>query len=344
MTEIPSFAFRVSSFAVALCFVLLSGCGGKKDAAAKDPGIERKTDRGPHSVVVRVDRQKPTVAEPVNLELAVSAAEDWKVVWPVVKGKLGEFQVVDQGESRPELLPDGRTRQVRNYVLEPFLSGAYSIPPLEFKFEKEGQESQRLETEELKLEVLSLLKEGTKDIHDIAAPVALREKWGLAWLWWLLGLAALAGAGGWWWWHRRRLELKAAAIPPRPAHEIAFEELDALQALNLPGQGEIKRYYQELSVILRRYVENRFGVHAPGQTTEEFLVYQSRSGILESRHQVLLKEFLLHCDLVKFAELEAGPDQAQKAMEVCRNFVSETRLIVDEATPAQATQLAVETA
>lgn len=316
----------------AICLALLMpGCGPRNAAEPeKDPGFERTTDRGPHSVSIRLDRVKPTVADRVNLELEVRAAEEWKVTWPVVKGKLGkekeaEFQVVDQGESQPVLLPDGRTKRLRNYVLEPFLPGSYAIPAQEFRLEKPGAEPQRIETEEVRVEVRSVLgDQETADLHDIAPPVALREKGRWGWLGWLAGLGLL-GAGGWWWWRHRRSEAAASALPPRPAHEIALEELDALEAQDLAGQGQAKRCYQELSVILRRYVENRFGVHAPGQTTEEFLFYQSRSGILEQRHQLLLKEFLQHCDLVKFAELAAGPEQVRKAFEVCRSIVSETK-------------------
>lgn len=311
-----------------VCLALLAGCGAKKEAESEvDRGMERTVERGPHAVVMRLDRGSPTVADRVHLEVEVTAAEEWKVVWPVVKGTLDEFQVVDQDERQPELLPDGRTRRVRTYVLEPFLAGTYTIPPLEFRFEKEGGESQRLETGEVKVEVRSLLEEGAAaELHDIAPPVSLREKPKLGWLGWLLGGALLAGAAIWWWRRRVRREAELEAAPRRPAHEIAFEELEALLALDLPGRGETKRFFQELSLILRRYVENRFGVHAPGQTTEEFLVFQSRSGLLELRHQELLKDFLLHCDLVKFAEMEAGPEQARKAFEACRSFVSETKL------------------
>lgn len=314
---------------------LLPGCGPREGTKVeKDPGFERTVDRGPHAVTIRLDRVKPTVADRVNLELEVRAAEEWKVTWPVVKGKLGkekdaEFQVMDQGETLPVLLPDGRTKRARNYVLEPFLPGSYTIPAQEIRLEKPGVEAQRIETEEVQVEVRSLLgNKETVDLHDIAPPVRLPEKGKWGWLGWLLG-AGLLGAGGWWWWRHRKSEAAVAALPPRPAHELAFEELDALEALDLPGQGQTKRCYQELSLILRRYVENRFGVHAPGQTTEEFLFYQSRSGLLEQRHQLLLKEFLQHCDLVKFAELEAGPEQVRKAFEVCRSFVSETMAKVE---------------
>jgi hypothetical protein len=331
-----------------LCAVLLSGCGAKKETEAPDRGIERTVERGRNTVVLRLDRQKPTVAQRVKLELEVKTAEDWKVTWPVIKDKLGEgeekaeegkekpqeFQVVDQGERQPELLGDGRGRRVRNYVLEPFLPGTYTIPSLKFRLEKQGEEPQQLETEAVKVEVRSV--EGPKDLPDILPPVRLREKWGWGWLGWLLGLLLLAGGGAfWWWWRRWQRQVEEAAKPRRPAHEIAFEELEALQAQDLPGKGLTKQYYQELSSILRRYVENRFGVHAPGQTTEEFLVYQSRSGILEPQHQTLLKGFLQHCDLVKFAELEAGPEQVRQAFEACRTFVVETRV------PEQTTEEAV---
>jgi hypothetical protein len=79
---------------------------------------------------------------------------------------------------------------------------------------------------------------------------------------------------------------------------------------------------------LRRYIENRFGIHAPGQTTEEFLSWQSRhaDSALERRHQLLLTQFLKHCDLVKFAELQPSEAEIQKTFDACKEFILETRV------------------
>ena len=78
----------------------------------------------------------------------------------------------------------------------------------------------------------------------------------------LSGIAVVAAR----WWHQ-----PAPPPPPVPAHIIAYAALRELFAQNLVARGLIKPYYFALSTILRRYIENRFGLQAPEQTTEEFL-------------------------------------------------------------------------
>ena len=57
-----------------------------------------------------------------------------------------------------------------------------------------------------------------------------------------------------------------------PAHEQAYRELERLLARELIEKGQVKEFYAGVSGVLRRYIENRFGLKAPERTTEEFLV------------------------------------------------------------------------
>ena len=62
---------------------------------------------------------------------------------------------------------------------------------------------------------------------------------------------------------RRLARLREADRPwvdPRPAHVIAEAELAHLSEQNLPEQGEVLAFYLRLSEILRKYLENRFGL------------------------------------------------------------------------------------
>ena len=96
-------------------------------------------------------------------------------------------------------------------------------------------------------------------------------------------------------------------------------------AEDLPRKGEIKPFYQRISDILRHYIENRFGLHAPEQTTEEFLGLMQASPALPPVYQGLLKEFLQHCDLVKFAEHVPSTEDIQNTFDACKNFIFETK-------------------
>jgi hypothetical protein len=110
-----------------------------------------------------------------------------------------------------------------------------------------------------------------------------------------------------------------------PAHELAYEALRRLVAENLIKQGEIKVFYRRLSGIVRRYIENRFGLHAPEQTTEEFLTGLEAAQEYPGTYKPLLKTFLNHCDLVKFAEYQPQAEDIQKTFDSCMAFINGTK-------------------
>jgi hypothetical protein len=130
-------------------------------------------------------------------------------------------------------------------------------------------------------------------------------------------------AGGWWWYRRRQ---RAADVPlvQRPAHALALAALEHLQRQELIGQERIEEFYVRVSTILRRYIELRFGLRAPEQTTEEFLISALATGGLIADHRDPLEAFLQHCDLVKFARHCPTPSAMEETFERAKTFVEHT--------------------
>lgn len=318
-------------FLGALC-LLSAGCGRdepKETGAAEDQPIRRTFERGPVTVSLEVDHASISIADRLNLKVEVTADEAYEVELPRFGDKLQQFGIVDYETSEPKLVDEKRKRLGRSYVLEPFLSGDYKIPPMTVRFWKEGEEDNphEVETEEITVSVTSLLPDDVEGltIHDVTGPVDLpRSKgpWAVAAV--AGALAAVIAVAGFVLWRRRRTP---AAIAARiPAHEIAFRELQKLIDEDLPGKGQIKLFYQLLTDILRRYIENRFGLHAPEDTTEEFLDELRGNDTLNSRYRSLLEGFLKHCDLVKFAEHQPRTDEIQGTFDSCKTFIVETQI------------------
>ena len=89
--------------------------------------------------------------------------------------------------------------------------------------------------------------------------------------------------------------------------------------------GETREYYFELSDIVRHYLENRFHLKAPEMTTDEFLNNLKSTKVLRSEHKSLLRDFLSHCDMVKFARYKPEENEIESSYESAQNLVEQTK-------------------
>lgn len=102
--------------------------------------------------------------------------------------------------------------------------------------------------------------------------------------------------------------------------ERAWVELDRLLKKGLPGRGRYKDFYVELTMVVRRYIQRKYGVKAPHLTTEEFL-RDNRIVELSNARIAELKAFLESADMVKFAGVQATPEMADAATASARGYL-----------------------
>jgi hypothetical protein len=126
-------------------------------------------------------------------------------------------------------------------------------------------------------------------------------------------LAAAAVASAVWY----MLKLLARKIKEHRMSPIerAWVELDRLLGKGLPGRGRYKDFYVELTMVVRRYIQRKYGIKAPHMTTEEFL--------REAKPSDELRRFLESADMVKFAGVEATLEMADEATQSARDYLKE---------------------
>lgn len=129
---------------------------------------------------------------------------------------------------------------------------------------------------------------------------------------------------------RKKRKQRQIITPIRPAHEIAYEALRELKKRDLLKTGNIKEYYFELSNIVRHYLENRLQLRALEMTTEEFLLSLKYSDDLDAEHKSLLREFLSHCDMVKFAKYNPDIKEIESSYESATRLIDQTKEINSE--------------
>ncbi|MSU31181.1 MAG: DUF4381 family protein [Pedosphaera sp.] len=122
-------------------------------------------------------------------------------------------------------------------------------------------------------------------------------------------------------WLRRR---RKQALGTRELKESAVGRARKRLAEVLSCIGEPDPFCTRLSEIIRVYLEERFGLQAPDQTTEEFLEGLKISSALDLRHKQLLEVFLTQCDWVKFAKGNPEKDELGRLHQVAATLVDET--------------------
>ncbi|MDF7826112.1 hypothetical protein P4B35_18925 [Pontiellaceae bacterium B12227] len=146
------------------------------------------------------------------------------------------------------------------------------------------------------------------------------------WIWIVLGSAIAAFLIGlitsrlW-----KNRDTLIPSAPPIPPHVLAFQALEALKNRGLLEKDECKPFYTELSLILRTYLEGRFCLNAPDETTEEIVEEMSKSPELDGLQKGILQEFMRQADIVKFAKGHPDRSTMETAFETTQQFVEETK-------------------
>ena len=319
------------SVLIPMLFSIPLGCdrgpaGDDDDAAVF--AVERQYADGPLAVEIRLDRDEIDIAGTVNLYIAAIVEDGYVPVMPsLAAGEKFEFGILGSDSEPTKLLDGGRLSYSRHWRLEPLSAGDLTIPGLEFAVSAKGGEHEciTITTEPLELKVTSPLAAG-EDIGEIADIKSIVPLGGgrAGWRIWAaiaggLFLAAFAGL----------MLYRARNTEPvrifKPAHELAYERLRQLQADRLIERGRTKEFYERISMIVRRYIEDRFELRAPELTSEEFLYQLGNADSLAESHKAALQDFLEQADLVKFASARPRADQIRLTGEAAERFVTATR-------------------
>ncbi len=307
---------------IVLVCLLSAGCRNKDQLSIESPPapvVSEEMHSGKLSVLYTLSATEISIAEKLLVTLEVTVPEDYDVNFPQFSGKLGDFNLSSTASTPKELIGD-RIRQKRICILTPYLPGQYTIPAMTISAGERrppGLEKAEVIIPPHIITITSFLGSNEKNpqIADIFAPLPAPAPT----FYYLIG----GGAG---------LLLIALLIylyvrrksyhplPPSVSPEVgALHEIDQLRQRQTDD--DFAAFYSNLSLILRRYIETRFGLNAPEQTTEEFLAALRRSPLFSEEQKDLLKHFLCHCDLIKFARIIPSRQEIDISIEQCRNFI-----------------------
>jgi hypothetical protein len=315
-----------------------TGCrDAARDATLEDASMSTMSEKGPVSMTVRVRKGEISISDRIGLEVKVEVEPGVDVTMPTFDEKdeaFSEFSVREHlREDAVEVEATGRKRWTHRYELDVFVAGEHTIPSLSASFTDrrstaDGGEpvAGTIESEPLAVKVAAI-DDGEVDptaYKDVKGPVALPVEGYWGWIRWVVAGFLATGLTVFFLLLLIRRVTKPVEAQMVPAHVVALDQLKKLADAGFIERGELAEYYYRLSMIVREYIERRFGVMAPERTTEEFLRETQGAAQLVPTHRDQLGDFLTSCDMVKYARSRPGPEDIEQALTFARVFIEQT--------------------
>jgi len=238
--------------------------------------------------------------------------------------------VVRDRQQESHLLEDGRQQTLIQYQMTSFRIGTHILSTgLVQCADSEGNVTQ-ISFPDTRITVHSMLSGKEEEMQDIKGVVSWPGRIP-RWIWAFITIAVITLLLALF---IRHLLMKPRTIlhatPPPPPHQIALAALATLKRKGWIEAEKVEPFYVELSDIARQYLEARYHLRAPEQTTEEFIRDAVYSKKLSTDHQQLLREFLEQSDLVKFARHLPGQDDMRHAFAAAERLVHDTQPVAEE--------------
>ena len=283
------------------------------------------------SAHLTLDPVKARIGDPIKARLTVEPGAGESVDTSPLPLEWGSAQVLS-GAWEPATA--GGATRVWSGALAVYQLGTITVPPVDVAIMKAGAPGS-VATEPITLTIDGTLppaKTGEKapDLMDLKPPASIPPDFGpltLA-LYALAGLLA-AAAIAWWLWRRYAARLAAVAAPvdpfrKLPPHVWVYEELEKLLARRLAEEGLIGVFYDELTRIVKQYLEGRYRIDLLERTTSE-VPGELLSAGAPTEAGAVARSLLESGDRVKFARVGAGPADCRAAVEAAYKLVDMTK-------------------
>ena len=297
---------------------------------------EQVADLGRDGIDIKVDAEpaQVDVARDFFVTLTFTSPAGTTLALPDLRDRFTGFRVAEDFTEDPLVAPDGSTTLVSRWRLVPEpVAPKYRLAPFIVYVSTTNNlptsSPSHLPTSSFYTSPVYFTPPAARE--PVTGDMEIDPKKDLPPLSWkLVGWCALAlvlvaalALGVWWTIKKIREMVRVHRMSPI---ERAYYELDRLLKKGLPGRGLYKDFYVELTMVVRRYVERKYGVKAPNMTTQEFLGELARRAddatVAQIGDATALKEFLESADLVKFAGVEATPEMADSATGKARSYLS----------------------
>jgi len=254
-------------------------------------------------VTTNIDRDTIKIGEQITYKIEVEADTTDFVAFPEGQSFL-PLEVVESFKV-DTTINERRMNLIKKYGLTQFDSGSFTIPRQKIAIANKFYFTDSLEVEVKNVEI-DTTKQGLYDIKPLIAVDKSPCKWWKYLLIAMLILGVLAYLLYWFIWRKKPLTEaeKIALLPPYDRAKLALKKLEESDYLENQA---LKDYYSELTLIIRKYLDEKVYDHSLESTTDELI---NRLLLLKEANKIDLsietirniESILKRADLVKFAK------------------------------------------
>ena len=270
-----------------------------------------------NKVQVEVDTTNIRIGEQFQYKISVDDTEN--VIIPKLSNLKG-LEVVDTLK-----IDTIKNKLVQKYILTGFDSGSFYIPQQQIFIK-----NQAYLTDSLLINVATVAIDTTK-IKKFPIKGIKGEPYQFDdfknYIYWAIFILILIGLIIYYFvFRKKKEEQETIVVPLLPPYEEAIQKLQELDSKLLWQNNHVKKYYSELTGIVRSYIERELNIPALESTTDELIDtlkdFDETKSIETTKETIQkLKELLQESDLVKFAKSKPLSHEIEQDRKDAKNVI-----------------------
>ena len=277
---------------------------------------------GSFKLYVSTDTSSATIGDLIKFRIQTESLGENYLVIPDTKFN----EPLELRELKPIYNENGKITGL-DYILSVWDTGIVVIPTIAVNvFKPDSTLDFVMHTDSLEINVMSMVtKTSSQSMRPIKGPVPVFKRWPMATI--ILVLLLVGILFGLHFIYGKRMPAKDIEVETGPsnrlADEMALEKLNHLKDSTYIQRGEIKKFYVELSYILREYVENSVYIKTLEMTTEEIKLYKSEIPFDHDQLGIWM-DILQRADLSKYAKSDPESMICHEDLTAGETFVRNT--------------------
>lgn len=295
------------------------------------------------SVEATIDSLQLLIGEQTKVRLQVSMDANQKLRLPVVADTLVRgVEVLDVAKPDTQLLNDNKRWLIsQEYTITSFDSALYYLPPFEVLVNDQSYRSEALALKVYSVPVDTLHPDqffGPKGVQEV--PLTWDDVAPLVYA--LLLMIILGGVSVFFVIRYRNNKpiIKIIRVEPKlPPHQLAMKKIEEIKADKMARANNPKKYYTELTEVIRMYIRERFGFNAMEMTSAEIierLLQEDKESVKD------LRTLFETADLVKFAKHAPLMNENDMNLVNAVDFINQTKVEEDPNAKKEPTEIRVE--